>query len=199
MSKNAFIEVPYHIGYLTMDEDDSRRHKSRCIYLVDKYDCKKYESCIGSSHCQYYKEKEINDELIQSDIPKQEMDKNLYNATVGKMFEKYRENKSKKEYKENKNYSKVRLEEVDEKYNRQIDFIDSEYRKTVEVGSLVEVKYVEDDLVDLYKIVLENEDILNNKINANSPIAKELLGREIGDKFTLSTDRERTILIVDFE
>lgn len=192
MSKNAFIEVPYHIGYLTMDEDDSRRHKSRCIYLVDKYDCKKYESCIGSSHCHYYKEKEINkeinDELIQSDIPKQEMDKNLYNATVGKMFEKYRENKLKKEKTEKK-----------ENQNKQIDFIDDEYRKTVEVGSLVEVKYVEDDLVDLYKIVLENEDILNNKINANSPIAKELLGREIGDKFTLRTDKERTILILDFE
>lgn len=55
---------PWHIGYLKMDEFDSKRDKRRCIYFFrDEYNknyCKKnFMNCIGSSHCSNYEEAEV--------------------------------------------------------------------------------------------------------------------------------------------
>ena len=52
---------PWHVGYLKMDEDDTRRHKKRCRYFLrdesHKNYCQKISgNCFGSSHCPYYKE-----------------------------------------------------------------------------------------------------------------------------------------------
>ena len=55
------MDTPYHIGYLKMNENDSRRDKRRCIYferndISDSYCKKSLVKCISSSHCQYYNE-----------------------------------------------------------------------------------------------------------------------------------------------
>lgn len=58
------IGTPVHISYLKMSEDDSRRHKSRCVeYDKKKNVCMCEKSpyftmrCGGSSHCVHYAEK----------------------------------------------------------------------------------------------------------------------------------------------
>lgn len=55
--------TPSHIEYLHMEENDMRRHKSRCIEYDKKKDicmCTRSANfllkCGGSSHCEYYKE-----------------------------------------------------------------------------------------------------------------------------------------------
>ena len=55
------FDTPYHIGYVKMTENDSRRDKRRCIYFerndVSNSFCKYiYCRCPGSSHCKYYNE-----------------------------------------------------------------------------------------------------------------------------------------------
>ena len=48
--------VPWHIETLRMSEDDSRRHKSRCIYY-EKGKCSININCYGSVRCKHYKER----------------------------------------------------------------------------------------------------------------------------------------------
>ena len=68
--KENLSGFPWHIGYVTMDDFDSRRDKRRCVYYVDesKEKDKIYGEikvnycriagvrCKGSSHCRDYKE-----------------------------------------------------------------------------------------------------------------------------------------------
>lgn len=58
--------VPWHVEIPTMDENDTRRHKSRCEHY-DNGHCKQYATkCSGSAHCVYYLEKashNIDDEI----------------------------------------------------------------------------------------------------------------------------------------
>lgn len=52
----------------------------------------------------------------------------------------------------------------------------------VSVGSTVEIKYVEDNEIEEYKIVGSTEaDPFENKISNESPIAKVILGKKVGD------------------
>lgn len=54
--------------------------------------------------------------------------------------------------------------------------------KEVRVGSTVEIKYVDDDEVEEYKIVGSTEaDPFENKISNESPIAKVIMGKVVGD------------------
>lgn len=53
--------TPWHVDRFAREEDDPKRHRSRCFYY-DKtrgqnYRCAKHGRCIGSAHCQYYDEK----------------------------------------------------------------------------------------------------------------------------------------------
>lgn len=61
--KRKLTGHPWHVGYLKMDENDSRRDKRRCkFFLKDEhhknYCQRNFVSCVGSSHCPYYKEKQ---------------------------------------------------------------------------------------------------------------------------------------------
>ena len=51
---------PWHIRYLKMDENDTRRDKRRCIHFSNEFHenyCQKnFTKCIGSSHCPFYKD-----------------------------------------------------------------------------------------------------------------------------------------------
>ena len=52
----------------------------------------------------------------------------------------------------------------------------------VSVGSTVEIKYVDDNEIEEYKIVGSTEaDPFENKISNESPIAKVILGKKVGD------------------
>ncbi len=52
----------------------------------------------------------------------------------------------------------------------------------VSVGSTVEIKYVDDDETEEYKIVGSTEaDPFENKISNESPIARVILGKKVGD------------------
>lgn len=60
------LDAPYHIGYVLMDESDTRRHKSRCSYYdrelkVCKYAGSPYyeRQCGSSSHCRCYTEDQV--------------------------------------------------------------------------------------------------------------------------------------------
>ena len=52
----------------------------------------------------------------------------------------------------------------------------------VRVGSTVEIKYIDDDEVEEYKIVGSTEaDPFENKISNSSPIAKAIIGKKVKD------------------
>ncbi len=54
--------------------------------------------------------------------------------------------------------------------------------KEVRVGSKVEIEYIDDDEVEEYKIVGSTEaDPFENKISNESPIAKVIMGKKVGD------------------
>ena len=58
----------------------------------------------------------------------------------------------------------------------------------VRIGSTVEIKYVDDDEVEKYKIVGSTEaDPFENKISNESPIAKVILGKKVGDKVSVES------------
>lgn len=50
--------TPWHVETLHKDEDDDRRHRSRCAYYNKDHMCTYYATkCIGSNKCDAYKEK----------------------------------------------------------------------------------------------------------------------------------------------
>ncbi len=58
----------------------------------------------------------------------------------------------------------------------------------VRIGSTVEIKYIDDDEVDEYKIVGSTEaDPFENKISNSSPIAVAILGKRVGDKASVDS------------
>lgn len=59
MSKRQLPDSAWHIGYVKKEEDEPRRHKSRCIFNDGK-NCMSPHMiyCNGSAHCKYYAESE---------------------------------------------------------------------------------------------------------------------------------------------
>ncbi|MBO4439206.1 MAG: hypothetical protein J5798_07635 [Spirochaetaceae bacterium] len=50
-------DTSWHIGYVKKDENDPRRHKSRCIYNNGKHCSNSHMLyCQSSAHCRYYAE-----------------------------------------------------------------------------------------------------------------------------------------------
>ena len=69
-----------------------------------------------------------------------------------------------------------------EKMLENYEIIEKKTTDTVGLGSTVEIKYVDDDEIDEYKIVGSQEaDPFMSKISNESPIAKALLNRRVGD------------------
>ena len=69
-----------------------------------------------------------------------------------------------------------------EKMLENYEIIEKKTTDTVGLGSTVEIKYVDDDEIDEYKIVGSQEaDPFMSKISNESPIAKALLNRKVGD------------------
>ncbi len=65
-------DTPWHIGYTKKDDNDPRRHKSRCVYYqYGNCTCKELRGyygkrCPGSAHCKYYATKEAEIDLERS-------------------------------------------------------------------------------------------------------------------------------------
>lgn len=60
MSKiNRMTGTPWHVDILRKEEDDTRRHRTRCSYYRKEGEfCSRMVSrCPGSAHCKYYSEK----------------------------------------------------------------------------------------------------------------------------------------------
>lgn len=58
----------------------------------------------------------------------------------------------------------------------------------VRIGSTVEIKYIDDDEVEEYKIVGSTEsDPFENKISNSSPIAKAILGKKVKEKASVES------------
>lgn len=69
-----------------------------------------------------------------------------------------------------------------EKMLENYEIIEKTTSDKVGLGSTVEIKYVDDDEIDEYKIVGSQEaDPFMSKISNESPIAKALLNRKVGD------------------
>ena len=69
MESKRLPDTPWHVGYAKKEENDPRRHKSRCIYKRDSI-CHQGKSgafmlkCPGSSHCNYYAESDAMAEEV---------------------------------------------------------------------------------------------------------------------------------------
>lgn len=58
----------------------------------------------------------------------------------------------------------------------------------VQIGTTITIKYVKDDDTDVYKIVGSIEaDPFENKISNESPIAKAIMGKKVGDIATVES------------
>ncbi len=62
--------IPAHLEFLHKDENEARRHKTRCVHYKDGY-CKYYKrKCCGSRFCEMYKESKIMVEPIKTNAEK---------------------------------------------------------------------------------------------------------------------------------
>ena len=60
--KRHLTGYPWHVEYLKMDANDTRRDKRKCKYFLrdeshTNYCQKIFGTCFSSSHCPYYKKK----------------------------------------------------------------------------------------------------------------------------------------------
>ena len=61
-------------------------------------------------------------------------------------------------------------------------------KNEIMVGATVEILYIDDDETEEYSIVGSTEaDPLNNKISNESPIAKGIMGKKVGDVVTIES------------
>ena len=61
-------------------------------------------------------------------------------------------------------------------------------KNEITVGATVEILYIDDDETEEYSIVGSTEaDPLNNKISNESPIAKGIMGKKVGDVVTIES------------
>lgn len=69
MANYRLPDTPWHIGYVTKDEDDPRRHKARCVYN-DGRKCRNVYmlECCGSAHCRFYAETEEDARKYREDM-----------------------------------------------------------------------------------------------------------------------------------
>lgn len=58
MGVEKMVGTPWHVERMHRQEGDDRRHKSRCeYYCLGNNNCeKRHGKCIGSAHCEEYKE-----------------------------------------------------------------------------------------------------------------------------------------------
>ena len=97
---------------------------------------------------------------------------------------------------ENADYDAARNEQAElegrikklEKMLENVEIIEKIDTDKVSIGSTVSIKYVDDDDTDEYKIVGSQEaDPFMSKISNESPIAKALLNRKVGDVVTVES------------
>ena len=120
---------------------------------------------------------------------KKELD-NLINVRRPENIQAIKEARALGDLSENAEYDAARNEQAQiegriqqlEKMLENVSIIAEVSNETVGIGNTVSIKYVDDDEEEEYKIVGSQEaDPFESKISNESPIAKALLGREVGD------------------
>ena len=121
---------------------------------------------------------------------------NLINIKRPENIQAIKEARSLRDLSENSEYDAARNEKAKiearikelEKMLENVSIIKNISTDTVGLGNTVEVKYVEDDEEDTYKIVGSQEaDPFEGKISNESPIASALLNHKVGDVVTVES------------
>lgn len=60
MGVNRMTGTPWHLE--TLRKNDDRRHKTKCVFFCKERCFYLCEQCRGSAHCDYYREKESEDD-----------------------------------------------------------------------------------------------------------------------------------------
>ena len=121
---------------------------------------------------------------------------NLINVKRPENIQAIKEARSLGDLSENSEYDAARNEQAKiearikelEKMLENVSIIKNISTDTVGIGNTVEVKYVDDDEEDTYKIVGSQEtDPFEGKISNESPIATALLNHKVGDIVTVES------------
>lgn len=64
--------TPWHVEILKKDTEDKRRHKVHCKYYNDGMCIYKTTTCMGSAHCEIYKDLNDNSLLNNNQNPNNE-------------------------------------------------------------------------------------------------------------------------------
>ena len=180
--------TPWHIETLSLDEGEKRRHQSRCIYFKQPNNCKFNSRCIGSSHCSIYKEKDKSSERtdIFDEVFIENKKENIGIATKENILNKYR---SKSSIKKDVKIKKEGLVK---------DYLKNKDKNAIKIGSIVKIKYLENNLVEEYKIVSKKiDENFIDTIHFSRPIAQGVLGKNKGDTISIFTDGEIKVEILN--
>lgn len=85
MTVERMTGTPWHTEILRRSEGDAKRHRSRCIhYISGSKQCRCRNSrCIGSAHCDYYREPEPE---VTNEAPPKPSPKTTQSKFNGKIF-----------------------------------------------------------------------------------------------------------------
>lgn len=136
----------------------------------------------------YLTEEGLNDLKIQLDY--------LKNTKRPEVIEALKEARSLGDLSENAEYDAARTEQAEteskiteiEAMLEHVEVITEVNTDKVNVGTIVKIKYVEDNEIEEYSIVGSKEaDPFANKISNESPIAKAIIGHKKGEKVSVDS------------
>lgn len=178
-----FPDTPCHIGYVKKKPNDSRRHKSYCIYYENhKCICNGGLRCMGSAHCSYYTTKLKKPNKPKEEHKPQEVNPKKHNLLPGEPKKKYKDRPKKKADKKkridlSKSYNGISV-------NHRVSLLNlsSHNRLTID-------------------IVTKKTDYSENIVSIDSPIGQKLIGRHIGDTLTIrfKDDEPYELKILNYE
>ena len=87
--------TPWHVDRFVREEGDPKRHRSRCAFFCKSNpyssQCGMHGHCIGSAHCQFYREKTRENITDASEITKEDTLTSIKNS-MKKRVERERSN-----------------------------------------------------------------------------------------------------------
>ena len=134
-------------------------------------------------------EKKLQEELKELKIERPKISKSIAEA---REHGDLKENAEYHAAREQQGMNEARIKDIEFKLSNSeiIDSQPSEKKNQIIFGSTVELLNIENNSNIKYQIVGEDEaDLASNKISSNSPIAKGLLNKKIGDTITISVPK----------
>ena len=96
MGLKHLVGTPWHIERFTREEDDEKRHRSRCLYYRGHGYCAwHFERCWGSARCRHYSE--VESSKGRNKVPKVTKEKAIERKIAAELesFRKSKEDKAK--------------------------------------------------------------------------------------------------------